>query len=546
MLSEKGSLKETPAMKLLLTLFENGLTGILYVKNVDILKVLYFNKGKLIWAISNSDDDKLENILIASKLVDPDILLKVKKEAHVSDSIGKLLVEKGLITLEELIESSKSQLKRIIYSILKWTHGGFQFVKDTPPERLLSLDLSISDFIVNYILEEVELSEIWKHIGSLQVEFIKNPDDEKVSCYKLSEKQKDLLNSFTGENKLETILSRYTGGHRESLLKIIYFFLMSELLIKKEFDLSDSSVFDDSGFDYFGADNQPRKTEAPAPLPADDTPGFPVPAKKNAEPEYSYEPSSRNPVEKWKMDRKKETVPFPEDNEADEGTSDGRKIKVFNLVLIILILVLGGIILLLLPLLLNDTPPLEQALKENKKNDIFTIEEKSPKALTDNGEVPNNPDEKDPDRKKIIPDILEGTKKPEEKKTPEVEKKKTEKKEEKTKPIPGKKAITYFLEGNMFTAGDIWKNELKKADYKYSILLEMDCLKQSVTDAYKRLKNKKSFYILNRRVKGRSCFLVMLGRFHTEKEAAKEIKDLPAYFFKQKPPAEVVDLAPYL
>ncbi|MCP4154948.1 MAG: hypothetical protein GY757_44910, partial [bacterium] len=231
-------------------LFEQALTGILYIKNDDVLKVLYLNRGKLTWAISNSDDDKLENILIAKNLVDPDVLLKVKKEAHVSDSVGKLLVEKGLITLEELIESSKAQLKHIITSILKWTHAGFQFVKDSPPERLLSLDLNITDFIIQFILEDVDISDIWKEIGSLQVEFIKNPDELKITKYKLTDRQTDLLNSFTGANRLEAILSRYTGGHRESLLKIIYFFLMSELLIKKAFDLSDSSAFDESeGFD---------------------------------------------------------------------------------------------------------------------------------------------------------------------------------------------------------------------------------------------------------------------------------------------------------
>jgi hypothetical protein len=169
MISEKGTLKDTPVMKLLLAVFEQTLTGILYVKNEEVLKVLYFNRGKLIWAISNSDEDKLENILGARDLVDPNILIKVKREAHVSESIGKLLVEKGLITLEELIDSSKLQLKRIIFSILKWKTGGFQFVKDAPPERLLSLDLSITNFIVDFILDEMDISDIWKEIGSLQM-----------------------------------------------------------------------------------------------------------------------------------------------------------------------------------------------------------------------------------------------------------------------------------------------------------------------------------------------------------------------------------------
>ncbi|HLP47245.1 MAG TPA: DUF4388 domain-containing protein, partial [Candidatus Kapabacteria bacterium] len=263
MISEKGSLKETPVMKLLLGIFEQALTGILYIKNEEVLKVLYFNRGKLIWAISNSDEDKLENILAARNLVDPNTLLKIKREAHVSESIGKILVEKGLITLEELIESSKIQLKRIIISILKWKTGGFQFVKDAPPERLLSLDLSIVNFIIDFILDEMDIGNIWKEIGSLQIELMKNPDEEKLSKYRLSEKQNILLDSFTGRDKLETILSKYSGGHRESLLKIIYFFIMSELLIKKEFELADSSAFEEgTSSDYFHPEElEPGKNE---------------------------------------------------------------------------------------------------------------------------------------------------------------------------------------------------------------------------------------------------------------------------------------------
>ena len=201
MLSEKGSIRETPAMKLLLTIFEQGLTGILYIKREDILKVLYFSRGKLIWAISNSEVDKLENILLSRGLADPVTINKIKTQARISDSIGKLLVEQGLITLEELIESTKEQLKRIIISVLKWKDGGFQFIKDAPPERLLSLDLDITQFVVDFIVEEVDLSEILKEIGSLQVEFIKNPDEQKLAKYHLSDKQKELLNSFDGEKK---------------------------------------------------------------------------------------------------------------------------------------------------------------------------------------------------------------------------------------------------------------------------------------------------------------------------------------------------------
>lgn len=529
MISEKGTLKDTPVMKLLLAVFEQTLTGILYVKNEEVLKVLYFNRGKLIWAISNSDEDKLENILGARDLVDPNILLKVKREAHVSESIGKILVEKGLITLEELIDSSKIQLKRIIFSILKWKTGGFQFVKDAPPERLLSLDLSITNFIVDFILDEMDISDIWKEIGSLQVELIKNPDEEKINKYRLSEKQITLLNSFSGKDKLEAVLSRYSGGHRESLLKIIYFFLMSELLIKKEFELADSSVFEeDAGFEYF-------HTEEQEPEPEEIVPVKTIPKQSQTEEEpgsFMFSTSSLAPTE-----------------EEIFSEAKTRKIKTATWILVIFVLILGGIILLILPLMLNENPidrikSTPDTAAGPAGGDIITIDERKPEvAKTDDQKTgePGSDISETPLAIKTSPGDLIPT--PGEKPAGQEEKKSPE---EKPKLPPGKSALAYFQEGNMITAGDIWKQELLNAGVKYSILLELDCQKESVIGAFGRVEAKEGFFILNKPSQGRTCFLVLWGKYQTREEAAVGLKLIPRYFWSQPNPPEVIDVVKYL
>ena len=557
MLSEKGSLKETPVIKLLLTLFEQALTGILYLKNEDALKVLYFNRGKLIWAISNSDDDKLENILIARNMVEREILTTVKREAHVSDSIGKLLVGKGLITLEELIESSRAQLKHIIQSVLKWNDGGFQFVKDTPPERLLSLDLNITDFIIAYILDEMDISEIWKEIGSLQVEFIKTPDEKKIARYNLSPKQLELLNNFTGENKLETILSRHSGGHRESLLKIIYFFLMSELLIKKEFELNDSSVFDEvNGFDYFKTDTGPFDNR---PDTYESTPTPTAKAKTPAKDSYTFG-STKN-------FEKPEDAPPPRPPEPrkpvpppaflmEEKNTNIRKIKIFNVLLIILIPIVAGVILLYLAGLFNEDP-LKKMMTENESaaenSDIITIEEKDVQKKSTGEQTPataENTNSSQPEEKTVDKPKEEQKEKTDEK---VVEKKvvpppvkSEEKKEEKLKLPPGKKPIDYFHDGSLITAADVWKQELKRAGIRYAILLELDCLKDSVINAFNKLERKDGFFILPRPQRGKTCFLVMWGKYKNNNDAARDLKSIPSYFWGQQNPPEVVDITKYL
>ncbi|MCU0285741.1 MAG: DUF4388 domain-containing protein [Acidobacteria bacterium] len=524
MISEKGTLKETPVMKLLLGIFEQTLTGILYLKNEEILKVLYFNRGKLIWAISNSNEDKLENILAARDIVDPASLLKIKREAHVSESIGKILVEKGLITLEELIESSKIQLKRIIISILKWKVGGFQFVKDAPPERLLSLDLSIINFIIDFILDEMEISNIWKEIGSLQVELMKNPDEEKLNKYRLSEKQLILLNSFTGKDKLETVLSRYSGRHRESLLKIIYFFLMSGLLIKKEFELADSSVFEEPGdttFDYLHPD-KPKQTEK---KPAETN------LKQPENPAESFMSHSQEVDESLSQD-------VPPGSIDVEGPIDNgakiKKIKMASLILVIFILLLGGTILLILPHLLNDNPMDKMKSASNispAEEKIINVEERKPMAAKLEEPKIDTQFQPEPDKKAFG----------------DLEKVEEEKGNlEEPKLPPGKSALAYFLEGNLITAGDIWRQELINTGIAYSILLELDCRKESVIDAFDRLENKDGFFILNKPAGEQICFLVLWGKYRDKKDAEAGLKLIPKYFWQQPDHPGVIEVTKYL
>jgi Domain of unknown function (DUF4388) len=578
MLSEKGSLKDTPVMKLLLTVFELGLTGILYIKREDVLKVLYFSRGKMIWAISNSDADKLENILEEKGLTDMDTILKVKSESRVSESIGKLLVEKGLITLEELIEASRDQLKHIMVSVMKWKAGGFQFIKDAPPERLLSLDLNVTDFIIDYIVEEVDISDIWKEIGTLQLELIKNPDEEKLEKYKLSDKQNELLNSFDGEKKLEGILSRYSGGHRESLLKIIYFFMMAELLIKKEFELSDASVFDtgdisdytlsppngvenDSPFETYSTSEISKVPDIGPPQPPqrEEMPPFDLPSVEQFRQERKTEIESMSAVRFEKPDSLVESTPSFIAEAAKPEEKKG--IKLFNaaLILVFLILVFSGIILLVLPWMQDDTPtstPKETA----DQTDIISIKE--PETKMDSSENGGVVQEKVPDTNKEgleenTTDNKEAEAKAAEKKNPPVKQpvqeakpkntvKEKPKEKEQTKPISGKKPRQYFLEGSLITAADIWKRELIAEKIKYTVLLELDCKRESVMHAFRLMNRNKEFFILNRKAGRTNCYLVMCGKFKTHDAATAYIKKIPNYFWKQKDPPEIVELSKYI
>ena len=86
MFTEKGSLKEISVIKLLLEVYEENLTGILYLKRDIIIKVLYFNRGRLIWAVSNSEVDKLENLLVSRGMVKAEVIKSLDQNKEIKKS----------------------------------------------------------------------------------------------------------------------------------------------------------------------------------------------------------------------------------------------------------------------------------------------------------------------------------------------------------------------------------------------------------------------------------------------------------------------------
>ncbi|MCK4944127.1 MAG: DUF4388 domain-containing protein, partial [Candidatus Aminicenantes bacterium] len=516
----KGSLNRIPIVKLLITIFEQNSSGVLYLKKEgpeSALKVLYFNRGKFYAAISNADVDRLENILLAKKLLDEKTLNQVNEEEHISESKGKILVEKGMITLEDLIESTKEQFRNIVMSILKWNEGRFQFVEESPPDALLNLDINILNFVFNYITQALDVEYIENQIGSMELMLSRNPDAEKLNKYNLNDKQKTLLSRFNGEATIDDILASYPEELQGSILKIIYFFFLSELILKIEPKPVQKTIL---------VEDRDRKVSAdPKKIPPKDA--FVFGKKQKAKPD-EVPPRAKAPfyMPEKRVDEKKKSKQFS-----------------YIIIFIILIFILGGMIFILL---MDDEAPDKKPDRSTLK-DVSTVTEKEPKAATDKDQPivvkmqKTNVNEQNADMDQPKPE----EKKPESKVTPprQTLKESVSQAVKPThKPKIEKAAMAYFKDGDFYEACDAWKKELKRSGISHSILLELDCQKESVLNAYNRIDRKDQFFILKRDLGNRICYLVFWGRFMSGQEATDSLNLVDQYFWGQSNPPKVMSL----
>ena len=271
MIPDQGTLKETAPARLLLTLYEQGQTGILYFRQNEMLKVFYLNRGKISWAISSDEGDRIEHILISKNLVNAEMLAPYQGSNKISESLGKVLVESGILSLEGLINATREQVRHIASSVMRWSTGNYQLAQESPPMRLVSLDLEIPGLVANFILTQMDVNIVWEELGSLSGELQQNLEPAKQSLYGLDAEQKEVFSKFAKPQRLESVLLEFPAERKYRILRILYFFLLTGLLRRKDAEKAPSLDFKelDSLFGQ-GPPNAPAEVDIDMPAMIDE------------------------------------------------------------------------------------------------------------------------------------------------------------------------------------------------------------------------------------------------------------------------------------
>ena len=486
MIPEKGSLGDIPAVRLFITIFEKKETGILYLKKGKLLKILYFNDGKFTWGFSHSEEDRLENMLLSRNMLTDHALEELKKNPEFLSSPGKILVENGQITFEQLLDLTGEQLRQIFSSVLLWTEGDFRFVHDTPPNRLVLHQLEIPQFIYHGLAGKVDHKMVEREIGPLELELMKTAETEKPSRHTLTPEQNQILEAFGGGQRMEAVVSRFSADG-EKTLQLIYFLFLLKFLARKEIRPDPSHTRRQEQIQEILKDEPLTETLSSFPSPADETPTMRM--KK-----YDTPPNEKTPIS--------EAAPFRPNR--------------FRFLLIAVFRVLAIISLVSVistpthrnqPIPPRKVPPPETAAQP--KNALPVLNQEI--GIQKNAKSTFAPEWK-----------------------PKVE------------VPPGDDPRVLFANGQLAAAAERWKQKVKGSPAAYSVFLELDCREESVLDAYGRISRKGDFFILPRKRAGKTCFLVLWGKFATPNEAAAALKEIPAFFFQQRDPPQIIALAIYL
>ncbi|MGD9732304.1 MAG: DUF4388 domain-containing protein [Desulfamplus sp.] len=220
-------------------------TGLLRVTSGDNECKVFFEEGTIVYASGSQKESRLGYILRQDGIISAEQLQKclaLGREQKVS--LGKILVDKGYVTMSTLKKYNTKQVEEILYSLLLWKKGKFEY-KDVklnlegmvitqlnPMKLILEASRRIDELsVLNTVITSENL--VFKITGNVQ-----NKEDE----IRLNANEWRILSLIDGSRTIRQIVAQ--SGYDEFAVYKIIFSLNSYGLIEKkeEVQLSDSGA----------------------------------------------------------------------------------------------------------------------------------------------------------------------------------------------------------------------------------------------------------------------------------------------------------------
>jgi len=128
--SLSGSLEDVSVADVLQFIHIGGRSGTLSLTRGDSTGRIVLHRGRIVSACG-SRMQRLGELLVAQDVVsESDVQAALREQARRPRSLGRVLVELGLVTEERLLAAAQQHVQNVVYELVSWTQGGFEFAPD--------------------------------------------------------------------------------------------------------------------------------------------------------------------------------------------------------------------------------------------------------------------------------------------------------------------------------------------------------------------------------------------------------------------------------
>lgn len=166
MSSERQAFQNYAQHQTLRDIWQEKKTGVFTIWSGNYEKSLYFRDGVVVFGASDDPDDKLPRIFMDHEIFSQDQYESVLPNFRDDISVGRNLVEVGLITQQQLVQGAKDQVFSIFKRVLANFDGEMQFDEQNLPEGIVQLPLKFPDHFLKALLTIDDRAWLSAHFGA--------------------------------------------------------------------------------------------------------------------------------------------------------------------------------------------------------------------------------------------------------------------------------------------------------------------------------------------------------------------------------------------
>lgn len=193
--------------ELLLGVCRSGRTGRLELTSREAQKRIYLDDGRIVFASSTSNDERLGIYLLLHHRLTLSDLRRLGSKVRPGVRLGSVLVEDGVLRAEELASAVSEQVRSIVLGLFHWTDATYTFYEE--PNGLdepITLSVPIPRLVVDGVEAVVSWRRIQRGLGSLDARFrLVRGNEEQVRSADLDRASLELLAILREEKSVEEL-----------------------------------------------------------------------------------------------------------------------------------------------------------------------------------------------------------------------------------------------------------------------------------------------------------------------------------------------------
>ena len=131
-------------------------------------KSLYFQNGEIVYATSTFPQEEIGEILYGLGKFDREVLHGARQFANNEIPLGKILVDQGIITSQDLWAANKNQVETIAYNLFAFHEGSYVYIDVEPEqEKVISLSMTTQNLIMEGLRRVDERAVYMQKVKSL-------------------------------------------------------------------------------------------------------------------------------------------------------------------------------------------------------------------------------------------------------------------------------------------------------------------------------------------------------------------------------------------